>query len=103
MNSIWKKDLSPSVMPWLGPILGVLFVFGGLRAIVTQQLKYRAWAYHGAPAVIGGIQMLLFSYFMFRGVIWKRRPWSKLDILVGATAILITLGFAASQWFDILR
>jgi len=103
MSSIWKKDLSPSVMPWLGPILGVLFVFGGLRAIVTEQLKYRAWVYHGAAAVIGGIQMLLLAYLMFRGVPWKRKPWSKLDILVGATAILILLGFVVSKWFDILR
>ena len=100
--SIWKKNLSPSVWPWLGPILGLVFIYGGVRGIFTQELRYRLWIYHGAAAVIGGIEMLLMSYLMFRGVFWKSRPWQKLDVAAAVSVALVFLGFLISRWADIL-
>lgn len=99
-ESIWRKNLSPSIWPWLGPVLGVVLIYGGLKAIFTEELRYRLWVYHGVTAIIGGIGMLLWAYIMFRaGFIIKKRTWNKFDLAVGIGAVAILLGL---KWKGIL-
>jgi hypothetical protein len=103
-GNLWRKDLSPSIWPWLGPILGLLLLYGGLKAIFKEELRYRLWVYHGVTVIIGGIGMLLGAYLMFRaGVIIRKKAWNKLDMVVGIVAGTIFLGFLALRWIDVLR
>ena len=99
-GNIWKKDLSPAIWPWLGPVLGVILIYNGIKTIFTEQLRYRFGVYRGATAVVGGIEMLLWAYLMFRvGFIIKKRMWNKLDLAVGIGAVAILLGL---KWKGIL-
>lgn len=103
-GNIWKKDISPSVWPWLGPVLGVLLIYSGIKVIIKEELHYRLWVYHGVAAIIGGVEMLLWAYIMFRaGTVLGKRTWNKLDITVGICAGIIFLGFLVSRWIDVLR
>jgi hypothetical protein len=103
-GNIWGKNLSPSIWPWLGPVLGVLLIYGGIKAIIKEELHYRLWVYHGVAAIIGGVGMLLWAYLMFRaGVIIGKRTWNKFDIMVGVCAGVIFFGFLVSRWIDVLR
>jgi hypothetical protein len=103
-GNIWRKNLSPSIWPWLGPVLGVLLVYGGIRVIIKEELHYRLWVYHGVAAIIGGVGMLLWAYLMFRaGTVIVKKMWNKLDIAVGICAGIIFLGFLVSRWIDVLR
>lgn len=95
-KSIWRKDLSSYIWPWLGPVLGLVFAYQGVQAIFKEELRHNHWVYHGVTAIIGGIGMLLWAYVMFRaGVVVRRRTWNKFDLaaLIGAMAISIYLGF----------
>jgi len=99
-GNIWRKNLSPVIWPWLGPVLGVIFIYTGIKAIVTEQSRYRFGIYHGAIAVINGIGMLLLAYLMFRaGFIIKKRTWNKFDLAAGIGAAVILLGL---KWKGIL-
>jgi hypothetical protein len=103
-GNIWRKNLSPSIWPWLGPILGLLFAYEGVTVIFKEELRYRLWVYHGVTAIIGGIGMLLWSYLMFRaGVLMRRKSWNKLDMTVGIGAGATFIGFLVLRWIDILR
>lgn len=99
-QNIWTKNLSPAIWPWLGPVLGVVLIYGGIKAIITEDLRYRPWVYHGAAAIIGGIGMLLWAYVMFRaGFIIKSRKWNNFDLVAGIGAVIILLGL---KWKGIL-
>jgi hypothetical protein len=77
-----------------------VLIYGGLKAIFTEELRYRLWVYHGVTAIIGGIGMLLWAYIMFRaGFIIKKRTWNKFDLAVGIGAVAILLGL---KWKGIL-
>ena len=103
-GNIWQKNLSPSVWPWLGPVLGLVLVYEGVTVIFKEELRYRFWVYHGVTAIIGGIGMLFWSYLMFRaGVLIRRKSWNKLDMIVGIGAGTIFVGFLVLRWIDILR
>ena len=100
-GNIWKKDLSPAIWPWLGPDLGVILIYNGIKTIFTEQLRYRFGVYRGATAVVGGIEMLLWAYLMFRiGFIIKKRMWNKFDLAVGigAVSILLELKWKGILW-----
>jgi hypothetical protein len=102
-KNIWKKDFSPSIWRWLSPVFGVLLLYNGIKVIITENLHYRLWVYHGITAQIGGVMQLLVSYLMFRGLFWKKRAWSPFDIGVGICAGAIFLGFLVLRWIDVLR
>jgi hypothetical protein len=69
--SIWRKDLSFYVWPWLEPVFGALFLFVGVKAIVTGELHLKRLVYHGVTCYVGGAWMVLFSYLLFRGRIYR--------------------------------
>lgn len=99
-GNIWRKNLSPVIWPWLGPVLGVVLIYNGIKTILTEQLRYRLGVYHGATAVVGGIEMLLWAYLMFRAdFIINKRGWNKFDLAVGIGAVAILLGL---KWKGIL-
>ena len=104
--SVWKKDLSSYIWPWLEPVLGVIFLIDGVKTIITHEYRYRMWIYHGATAELAGILMMLGAYLLFRGLIWRRRGWSNwsiLDKVVGACVGSGFLFFVALRWIAILR
>ena len=100
-QGVWTRDYSPLIWRWLGPVVGVFFVYCGIKTIVTMQFRYHSQTYHGVTAVIGGIMLLLLAYFMFRGPFWKRK-WSAVDVSIGICAGAIFLGFLVLRWIDIL-
>ena len=103
-GNIWTKNLTPSIWSWLGPVLGLLLVYGGIKAILREELRYRLWIYHGVAAIIGGVGMLFWAYLMFRaGTLLGKRTWNKLDIAIGICSGMIFLGFLVSRWIDVLR
>ena len=100
---IWNRDLPQSIGVWLEPLCGILFVYIGIKAIVTEELRMRMWIYHGAAAVLGGVAFVLAAYLMFRGCIWRKRSWNALDKVVGVlvgVALVIELIY---KWVSIVR
>ncbi len=99
----WEKKYPHSyIWSWLSPLFGVLFVYGGIKTIITKQFHYRYWVYHGLIAEVGGIMFLMWAYIMFRGSYWKKR-WNPIDIVIGICAGVLSLGFLVLRWIDILR
>lgn len=100
-KNVWTKDYSPTIGRILGPLFGVLLLYGGIKTMVTKQYHYRSWIFHGTTAEMGGIMLLLIAYLMFRGCFWTKK-WNPFDVGVGICAGVIFLGFLALEWTDIL-
>jgi hypothetical protein len=106
MQSSWNKDLSGYIWPWLEPLLGAFLVYAGIKAIVTQEYRYRMWIYHGVTAEFAGALMLLGAFLLFRGRVWRKRGWSNwtiLDKIVGGIVGVGILFFIVMRWVSILR
>ena len=84
--SVWRRNLSPYVWPWLEPIVGALFLFTGIKAIVTGEFHARRLVFHGVTCYTGGVMMIIASYLMFRGRLWTGRVWTSSDRIVGVFA-----------------
>jgi hypothetical protein len=103
--SVWNKDLSGYVWPWLEPILGVFLVFSGIKTIITHEYRYRMWVYHGVVADCAGVLMLLGAFLLFRGRVWRKRGWENwnvLDKVVGAIVGVGMLYFIVMRFVSIL-
>jgi len=103
--SAWNKDMSGYIWPWLEPILGAVLVYGGVKAIITHEYRYRMWIYHGAVADFAGVLMLLGAFLLFRGRVWRNRGWDKwtiVDKIVGAIVGLGILYFIVMRFVSIM-
>jgi hypothetical protein len=103
--SVWKKDLSRYIWPWLEPIIAVLSVYGGVKTIIKHEFHDRSFVYRGAVADFAGVLMLLVAFLLFRGRVWRKRSWENwtvLDKVVGAMVGLGVLYFIVMRFVSIL-
>jgi hypothetical protein len=100
-----NKNLSGYIWPWLEPVLGVLFVFEGVKTIIKHEYHDHLFVYHGVVADFAGVLMLLGAFLLFRGLAWRKRGWvnwTVLDKVVGAVVGVGILYFIVMRFVSIL-
>ena len=81
-------------------MFGALFLYMGIKAIFTGELHLKRLVFHGVTCYVGGGMMVLASYLMFRGRIYRKREWTSSDRIIGAFAGVGLLLFIVLRWVD---
>jgi len=70
-RNLLTRDLSPYMMPWLAPLVGLLFLWGGVAGLMADRFVLRSVVWHGWPAGLRNICLLLWAcVLIFHGVYW---------------------------------